>query len=158
MKKTVTALSGCLIALAAVAGESSSSQIFQMRLVQDMPSGDTQQMVFPHKVGDKSTNETIYVQKKVLLNQTALKSAKVITNSLGHPQVQITFTKAGQKQFAVVTRDNIGKRLAIIIDGQLCDAPKILAEVPGGVAVISGSSKQEAEQLASKIRESLAKR
>jgi preprotein translocase subunit SecD len=159
VKQIVTLLFGCLIALTAVAGASATSQIFQMRLVLSRPSGDSEQMVLYHKFGGKFIGEALYVQKKVLLNQTALESVKVITDSLGHPQIQITFTKAGRQRFAEVTRDSIHRRLAIIIDGQLCEAPIIQAEIPGGIAEISGSfSKQEAEQLASKIRESLRKR
>jgi preprotein translocase subunit SecD len=159
MKKIATLLSVGVIALAAVAADPSKSQIVQMRLVLDKPSTDSEQMVLVHKNGENSTNEPLPVQKRTLLDQTALKSAKVIIDPLGHPEIEIKFTKAGQKQFAELTRKNIDKRLAIVIDGRVYSAPIIRSEVAGGIAKIAGSfSKQEAEQLASKVRESLAKR
>ena len=59
----------------------------------------------------------------------------------------------------VITRDSIGKRLAIVINGQLYSAPKIMMEIPSGTAVISGNfSEQEAKELAGQITDSLKKR
>lgn len=102
--------------------------------------------------------EMVNVQKAVLFDQTALKSAKVRTDK-GYPLIVITFTDDGRKRFAEVTRQNIGKRLAIIIQGQLYCAPRIRAEIPGGKAEISGKfSEQEAKNLAAKITEAMKKR
>jgi preprotein translocase subunit SecD len=88
-----------------------------------------------------------------------LKSASVITNQpAGKPWIQITFTDAGAKQFAKVTHQNIGKRLAIIIDGRLYSAPTIKSEIRDGKAQITGNfSVQEANDLAAKINQSVTK-
>src|SRR5262245_30306038 len=115
MKKIATLVSGCLIAWASVAADLSNSQALQMRLVLDKPSNDSEEIALAHKEGDKSTDKTLSVQKRALLDQSALKSANVITDSLGHPQIEITFTRTGQKQFAELTRNSIDKRLAIVI-------------------------------------------
>jgi preprotein translocase subunit SecD len=91
-----------------------------------------------------------------LLNQTALKSAKAAKDALGQSVIEITFTEVGAKQFAEITRENLNKRLAIIIYGQVCQAPIIRTEVTGGKAQISGAfSNKEAKMLARKIAESL---
>jgi hypothetical protein len=56
---------------------------------------------------DAKPAQTLFVQKKVLLDQTDLKSASVITNQPeGKPRIQITFTDAGAKRFAKVTYQN----------------------------------------------------
>ena len=77
----------------------------------------------------------------------------------GRPQIEILFTDAGGKRFAEVTREGRGRRLAIIIGGQLYSAPQIMSEIAGGRAEISGSfSEQEARDLAARLTESLPKR
>jgi SecD/SecF fusion protein len=101
----------------------------------------------------------LHVQHLVLLDQSALKSATVTTNQPdGSPRIAIAFTDDGKKRFAEVTRQNVGRRLAIVIDGQLYCAPKIMTEIPGGTAEITGGfSQQEAKELAAKITESIGK-
>ena len=148
-----------LVASAAVAADSSTTPVFQMRLVLDTPSGDSEQMTYvTHNEVNTYTN-VLNIQKTVLLDQTALKSARSSTNALGQQVIAITFTDTGAKRFAEVTRQNIHKRLAIIIDGQLREAPVINMEISGGKAEISGRfSKQEAKDLAKKISDALTKK
>jgi RNA polymerase sigma factor (sigma-70 family) len=133
--------------------------VFQFRLVLNAPSAKADPMTVVQPDADAKTAQTLYVQKKVLLDQTDLKSASVITNqSAGKPRIDITFTDAGAKRFAKVTRQNIGKRLAIIIDGRLYSAPTIRSEIPGGQAQVTGNfSVQEANDLAEKINQSVTK-
>lgn len=108
---------------------------------------------------EAAQKETLHVLKNVLIDQKDLKSARVSNDQFGHPQIEIRFTNDGGIRFARVTRDSVGKRLAIIIDGQLYSAPTILSEIPGGTAMISGSfSEQEARELADRITQSLEKR
>src|SRR6185369_9090152 len=119
-------ISSCLIAVAAVAADSSTSQVFQMRLVADKASNETEQMTLVQKWHGQEKQEVLYVQKAALLDQTDLKSATVSTNAqLGFPQIDISFTDNGTKRFAKVTRQNIGKRLAIVIGGRVYSAPNI---------------------------------
>lgn len=128
---------------------------FEMRLVEDQPSDDSKPMKLIHGRQGDGVSEVLYVQDTVLMDQTALKAATLQTDRLGHPAIGIVMTQAGQKRFADVTRDSIGKRLAIIIDGQIYSAPKIMAEIPGGKATISGDfSRTEAQELVSKINAS----
>jgi preprotein translocase subunit SecD len=159
MKNIVSIVSGCLVTLAAVAADSSSSKVFQMRLVANKPSSETEQMTVVQKWHGKEQKEDLFVQKAALLDQTDLKSATVSTSTpTGAPVIDIAFTDKGAKHFAEVTRQNIGKRLAIIIDGQVYSAPVIRAEITGGAAQISGSfSEQEARDLAAKISKTLQK-
>jgi SecD/SecF fusion protein len=80
------------------------------------------------------------------------------TDHFGHQEIAITFNANGAKRFAEVTRDSIGKRLAIVIDGKLYSAPTIRSEIPGGKAVISGNfSKEEAKELVAKMNGALKK-
>ncbi|OGE33982.1 protein-export membrane protein SecD [Candidatus Daviesbacteria bacterium RIFCSPHIGHO2_02_FULL_36_13] len=64
------------------------------------------------------------------------------------PQVAIEFNEAGAKKFAEITKRNIGKPLAIFLDGQVVQAPTVQQEILGGNAVITGQyTTQEAKNL-----------
>jgi preprotein translocase subunit SecD len=162
--KIVHVISGCLIAVAAVAADLSTSQVFQMRLVLDKPSSDSEQMTLVQKWHDIynkeiEKKEVLFVQKTALLNQTDLKSAEVSTNSPTFaPRIRIIFTDEGAKRLSDVTRQNIGKRLAIIIEGQIYSAPKIQTAITSGTAEIAGSfNAQEAREFVASINKTLQK-
>ncbi len=59
----------------------------------------------------------------------------------GEPEVVLTFNSEGQSLFAKITKGNIGKTLAIFLDGQPISSPVIKEEITGGNAVISGGFK-----------------
>jgi RNA polymerase sigma factor (sigma-70 family) len=147
------------VALSSDTSADPAPSVFQFRLVLNAPSAKAEPMTVVRPDADAKTAKTLYVQKKVLLDQTDLKLASVITNQpAGKPWIQITFTDAGAKRFAKVTRQNIGKQLAIIIDGRLYSAPTIRSEIRGGRAEITGNfSEPEAQDLASKINQSVTK-
>jgi preprotein translocase subunit SecD len=157
MKKLIP-LVAALIMFTADAADSSVSPVFQMRWIAETPSADSEEMSLVHKVESGPRVEVLNVKKAILFDQTALKSARVATNDGGQPQIEIVFTEEGAKRFADMTRQNIGKRLAIIVSGRLCCAPVIRAEVSGGKAHVTGSfTKKEAQELATKISEAIAK-
>jgi preprotein translocase subunit SecD len=80
------------------------------------------------------------VQKRTLLTGAELTRAEVQAdpNSLGNWQVSIEFTSAGTRIFGELTEQNVGKRLAIILDGNVYSAPRINERIPSGRAVITG--------------------
>lgn len=55
------------------------------------------------------------------------------------PTVGLRFNKEGAKLFEEITRANIGKTIAIYLDGELRSAPRVNEAISGGVAEISGS-------------------
>ena len=70
----------------------------------------------------------------------------------GSAQVTLQFDDEGTKLFADITRRNIGKPVAIFLDGQPISIPTVNSEIPGGQAVITGSfSIQEAKLLAQRL-------
>jgi preprotein translocase subunit SecD len=80
------------------------------------------------------------VQKRTLLTGAELTRAEVQAdpNSLGNWQVAIEFTAAGTRIFGEITEQNVGKRLAIVLDGNVYSAPRINERIPSGRAVITG--------------------
>lgn len=67
--------------------------------------------------------------------------------------VSLTFTEEGSKAFADVTAANVGKRIAIIYDGQIYSNPVVREAISGGQCQIDGMADyEEANDLAATIR------
>jgi beta-lactamase regulating signal transducer with metallopeptidase domain len=136
------------------------ASFFQIRLVVDAPADDAEKMIVlsTNQANGQVRHQEHYVQKPVLLDQTALQSAKLIKGPQGDQQIEITFTSAGRKQFAEVTREHLHQRLAIIVEGKLLEAPVIQSEISGGKCQITGSfSEAEAKALAAEINAAAGK-
>ena len=94
--------------------------------------GKTALMEFKLKNDDGTLGET-------LLTGSALKKADVSYDNLGRPQISFEMTQEGAAAFAKITRENIGKQLAITLDGVEQTAPRINSEIPSGNGVITGN-------------------
>lgn len=69
------------------------------------------------------------------------------------PLVSLSFNDEGRQLFAQLTKEQIGKPLAIFLDGQIISAPTVQDEIRDGKAVITGSySQKEARDLARSLR------
>lgn len=79
-------------------------------------------------------------------------SAQDISN-VGLAQVGFTTTDDGAREFARITGANIGRRMAIILDGRVFSAPTIQSRIPNGSGVITGiGSLEEAKDLSIVLR------
>jgi preprotein translocase subunit SecD len=84
--------------------------------------------------------------EKLLLNKTPevtgeyLETAdvKFDQSAFGQPIVSMKLKGDGIKKFAELTKNNVGRRLAIVLDGNIYSAPRIDEPIPTGEAVISG--------------------
>lgn len=76
---------------------------------------------------------------ETLLTGKAIKKAGVSYDQLGRPQIQFEMTADGADAFAKITRENVGRRLAITLDGEVQTAPTINTEILGGNGVITGN-------------------
>lgn len=70
----------------------------------------------------------------------------------GVPQITLQFDAEGTKKFADMTSRNIGKRIAIFLDGQVLSAPTVQTAITDGRAIITGQfSIQEAKDLVTRL-------
>ncbi len=93
------------------------------------------------------------VEKKASISGRDLKSAKRGLDRYGQPNVQFSLNASGSKKFAKVTGENIGKRLAIVLDNQIMSAPVIKDKITTPEAEIEGQfTIKEAEDLALVLR------
>lgn len=87
------------------------------------------------------------------LNGQHLKRATVVfASTLSQPEVQLEFNDEGKKLFGEITERNIGKSVAIYLDGSPISIPTVQAAIKTGEAVIQGSfAVDEAKQLARRL-------
>ncbi|MBT4153029.1 MAG: protein translocase subunit SecD [Candidatus Magasanikbacteria bacterium] len=87
------------------------------------------------------------------LSGKQLDRAEVVQDSnTGAVQVSLQFDSEGADLFATLTRENVGKPVAIFLDGLIVSQPTVQQEISGGQAVITGQfSTLEARELAQRL-------
>lgn len=127
------------------------------RVIVELPGiKDTEEAV--KLIGKTALLEFQLVEKDGKLTKTgldgrALKKADVASGQLGEVQISFELTADGAKKFAEITRNNIGRQLAITLDGETQTAPTIQSEIPGGKGVITGNyTVEEAKKMATGAR------
>lgn len=120
----------------------------QLRMVDDSPAAQNAMATGTVPFGLESFKDTdgrtVLVRRQVLLTGENLENAQSGRNQqTQQPTVNLTLDDKGARIFRDTTRDNIGKRLAIILfengRGQVVTAPVIRSEIPNGQVEISGS-------------------
>ena len=108
-----------------------------------------------NKESGETKKEPFLLKKRTVLTGDTLTNAEVRFDSqqFNEPYVAITFNSQGASTFRRVTRENVKKRLAIVLDDNVYSAPVIQDEIPGGHAQITGRfTTEEARDLAIVLR------
>ncbi len=83
--------------------------------------------------------EPLLLHKEASLTGDSLVDARAQQGSMGfYPEVVFSLNTKGGRRFARLTKNNIGKRLAIVLDGNVKSAPVIKSEIPSGKGQIEG--------------------
>ncbi len=94
-----------------------------------------------------------YLLGPVLVGGKDLVDAKTQYDNLGRAVVGLTFSSEGAKLFDRATADNVGRQIAIVLDGVVISAPVVQERITGGNAQISGRfSPAEASRLSIMLR------
>jgi preprotein translocase subunit SecD len=120
-----------------------------------IPEGD--EVLYQRRIDKESGTErktAFLVGKKALLTGRDLATARVsIDQNTSEPYVSLEFNSGGGKAFGDLSETNVGKRLAIVLDGNVHSAPVIREKIPSGRAQITGGfTTQEATDLAIVLR------
>ena len=90
---------------------------------------------------------------KTVLTGMDLKDARAVIGNGNQPLVSMEFSDEGGQKFADVTARNVGKRIAITLDGEILTAPVVQEAITGGRAQITGNrTMEEAQHLAILLR------
>ena len=98
--------------------------------------------------------EELNISKRIVMSGENLIDAQPnFDNQSSQPTVSFTLDRLGAQKFGRTTTDNVGKRLAIILDGKIISAPSINEPIISGSGIISGNfTFQEATDLALLLR------
>lgn len=93
------------------------------------------------------------VERMVRVSGEMLVDAQQAYDNNGQPAVNFSLDAVGAKRFADVTRQNVGRQLAIVLDTKVISAPSISVSISGGRGIITGSfSLKDAQNLAVLLR------
>jgi len=105
-------------------------------------------------VTQRPREQTYFLEPTILMSGEVISDARHRPGEMGEaPYVAITLNGPGASLFERITGDNVGRLLAIVLDGKVQSAPRINERIGGGRAIITGNfSLDEARDLAIVLR------
>jgi preprotein translocase subunit SecD len=97
--------------------------------------------------------ESVDANNNPVLGPTLMTGDKLVKSQAGYDSagkiiVSMTFTPAGAKEFEKITSENVGKQLAIVLDGEVKSAPRIQAAIAGDAVIENIGTLEEAKDVA----------
>ena len=89
------------------------------------------------RTGEKTLPYIIY--KRIGVSGDQLVDANPSMDQYNQPVVSLRFDSTGSRKFGDLTSKNVGKRFAIVLDGEVISAPVIREAITGGSGQISGN-------------------
>ncbi len=112
--------------------EERADQVYAMSKAQAAQYGDI-------ILEDTRDENTKYLVKEIpILNGSQVIDAQVAFDQSNQPIINFTLNTSGSRIFGEFTGKNVGKRLAIVLDGKVYSAPNIRERIGGGSGQISG--------------------
>jgi preprotein translocase subunit SecD len=122
----------------------------QQALAGQMPEGDE---ILYERTEDKKSGKVTQIpyllKSRALMTGDSISDAMVsIDQQFNEPYVSLSFNNTGANLFDKITGENVKKRMAIVLDGNIYSAPVIQERISGGRAQITGRfSMEEAQDL-----------
>ncbi len=97
---------------------------------------------------------SLVVRRKVEVGGERLTNAQpTVSSQSNQPVVSFTFDSVGARVFGDLTQQNVGERLAIVLDNRVVSAPRIQSPILGGSGIITGQfTFQEVQDLSLLLR------
>jgi preprotein translocase subunit SecD len=116
------------------------------RFVTDDPAIPADELVDPT---DKGGKRTLRLSREVVLDEGSVAMVDPSRLASDPPRlgVGLEMTEAGAKKLEQITGNNIGQKLAIVLDGQILIAPNIQSKIGKHVLITSGTDRESAELL-----------
>jgi preprotein translocase subunit SecD len=97
--------------------------------------------------------DSVDANNNPVLGPTLMTGDKLVKSQAGYDSagkiiVSMSFTADGTKEFEKITSENIGKQLAIVLDGEVKSAPRIQSAISGDAVIENIGSLQEAKDVA----------
>jgi beta-lactamase regulating signal transducer with metallopeptidase domain len=126
-----------------------SHQDFAIRIVDEAvgkdvlqgPAGDDRvRIAYPGKGEPKE----LWLKREGKIADDALADARVRFEQ-GKPVIDFRLSAKARDQFAAMTRDNVGRRLAVVVNDKVIIAPTVKSPILGGAGQLSGNFTTQAE-------------
>ena len=105
------------------------------------------------KMIDENGNDLVVNKKIIMSGDNLIDAQPRVDNQSNEPIVSFTLDRYGAQKFGKVTTNNVGTRLAIVLDNKIISAPVIREAITGGSGTISGNfTFQEVTDLALLLR------
>ncbi|MBP1642534.1 MAG: preprotein translocase subunit SecD [Acidobacteria bacterium] len=113
--------------------------------------------VLPEDQRDRATGKTISqtfyaVQRRQVITGRDLKSASPSRDQFGQPVVQFMLSADGAVRFGEATGSNVGRGLAIVLDGHIVSAPRINSRITDSGIIEGNFSDQDVQDLVTTLR------
>ncbi|MDD5599270.1 MAG: protein translocase subunit SecD, partial [Victivallaceae bacterium] len=108
-----------------------------------VPSGYKLMKMEEFRKGQKAKVSLYFIKKRWSMSGKNITDAFPTLDEYGKRKIILRFNTEGGNHFAKLTADNVGRQLAIILDGKLYSAPVINSAITGGSAEITGQFSQE---------------
>lgn len=108
----------------------------------------------PSKRYSRRQGGEVQLEEEILMSGDAIDTAQADINPMTNElEVVLRLNALGARTFDSITAENVGRRLAIVLDGVVQSDPNIRERISGGTASITGGfSPQEARELAIVLR------
>lgn len=111
------------------------------------PFGEKEDVIQLHAVKVTQRDERAPLEGDVVTN------AYLDNDALGNPGVGISMNSDGAKTWKLITKENVGKSIAIVLDDFVYSAPTVQGEIAGGRTSITGKfTVEEATDLANVLK------
>lgn len=122
------------------------------KMIGETPVLDFRTLKSGMTAGSSTLDSITNFQVTALTGRYLDKASLIFDQTTNKPMVQLQFNDAGSKLFADITKANVGKQVAIFLDGVPISVPVVNEEITGGKAVISGNfSAEEASTLVGRL-------
>lgn len=147
MLQTVPNDALCLVGYASVRDTAAINKIIYSQLAKQIFPSDLKLLwgAKPAEGLNKKNVFELYALKVTTADGRAPLEGDVVTEAKdefdqhGRPQVSMTMNSEGAREWAALTKANVGKAIAIVLDGVVYSAPRVNGEISGGQSSISGN-------------------
>jgi preprotein translocase subunit SecD len=142
-----------------------STGLLELKIVEQGPSPTKEALMtggqvpqgmelVPGAGGTPGDAGTVYylVKKAAAVTGTDLRNARPSVDENNQPAVAFTLSNEGGRKFGKVTSENIGKQLAIILDGRVQSAPRIESRIQSDGRITGSFTTEEVQNLALILR------
>jgi preprotein translocase subunit SecD len=141
-----------LLTLTTLSAQESPKEIFGFYGVGQPNSPNAIEKIIIH------TKEKIYLLKKEAINHTHFKNIEALFDQNHKSYIKITLTETGTVMFAKISERYVGRRLAVVINGDVISAAIINMKIDNGqIGIYTGMSTKETEIIVKKIKTKIKK-